>query len=562
MNFKFGIPTISRKEFLKGAGATGLAFMAASLAACGSSSKSDAGSGSAPDATSAGTGVNIAVAGAAIALDPIVAGDSISMCIISNVCEGLFVKDENAEIQNGLCKEYTVSDDQLTFTLTLRDGLKWSNGDDLVADDFIYAWQRNAVADNGAADFQYQIEMAAIKNYAAVLAGKADVSELGISAPDKKTIVIEVEHPVPFLFDILAFTPWAPVQKAFREEKGADFALTKDDMLYCGPFTLTEYESSCNQFTITKNPDYWDAENVAIPSVTFKVITDTQQAVMSYEQGDVDYVELTGDLVFQYENDSAFTDTPGIFNYYLMINTKKKGLDNQNFRMALAYALNRDDICDSILKDGSTPVNQMCMVGLFANEAGKDFATASPQLYVYDEEKAKEAWKQAKQETDLREITIIYDEEKEFAKTTCAYIQDTVQKLLEGLTINLQSTPKKNRLDLEGKRDYEVIFHAWGPDYSDPTAILAMYRSDHPSNYSNWADDEFDSTYDTANTTDAGNADARWDELMRCNEICTEKAVCIPIYQTGLAALTNASTHGITAHITGIPCYYKFVTKS
>lgn len=559
MNFKYGIPTMSRRDFMKAGAGAGLAFMGAGLAGCGGSG-SDSGS-TGTTGGSEGQVANIAVVTAVVSLDPIVAGDAISMAVISNCVEGLFIKDADSQIQNGLCETYEVSDDQLTYTFHLRDGITWSNGDSLVAADFVYAWQRNALADNGAADFQYQIEMAALKNYADVIAGTADVFELGAKATDDKTIEVELEHPVPFLLDLLAFTPWVPVQQKFREERGANFGLTKDDMLYCGPFTLTEYETSGNTIGLTRNPGYWDAANVKLAGVNLQIISDTQQAVMSYESGTVDYVELTGELVNQYSGEDGFKKVAGGYIYYLMTNTTKAGLDNENLRIALAYALNRQDICDNVLKDGSTPANQMCMVGLYTREDGTDFATASPQLYAYDEAKAKEYWEKAKAETDVREFTILYDQEKDFAQTTCAYIQDTVQKTLDGLTINLESTPKKNRLDLEGKRDYEVIFHAWGPDYADPTAILAMYESTHPSNYSDWVNEEFDENYEKANTVDSGDPDVRWDELMRCNEICTEQAVCTPIFQTGLASLTKENVTGVTAHITGISCFYKYVEK-
>lgn len=557
MNFKFGFPTMSRRTFVKSGIGASLVFLGTGLTACGGAQESGS-----QAAGNAGTTVNLAVSSAVMALDPIVAGDAVSMGVITNTVEGLFVKDIQNQSAPGLCEKYDVSDDQMTYTFHLRDGVKWSNGDPVTAQDFVYAWQRNAKAENGAADFQYQIEMAALKNYEDVISGKKEASELGARAVDDKTIEVTLEHPVPFLLDLLAFTPWAPVQQKFREEKADKFGLTKDDLLYCGPYTLTQYDSSGNTMTLSKNPDYWDAKNVAVDTVNLQVIADTQQAVMAFENGSVDYVQLTGELVNQYKDKDGFSRESGNFNYYLMVNTQKPGLDNLNFRKAIAYALDRDDICNNVLKDGSTPVNQMCMVGLYEKEDGTDFATASPQLYAYDPEKAKEAWEAAQKETDVREFTILYDQEKDFAQTTSAYIQDTLQKMLPGLTIKLESTPKKNRIAREGDHDFEVCFHAWGPDYADPTAILAMYESNHPSNYSQWKNDEFDTTYETANTTDAGNADKRWEELMRCNEICSEQAVCIPIYQTGNAAITRPGVKGVTQHITGIPCYYKFVTKS
>ena len=116
--------------------------------------------------------------------------------------------------------------------------------------------------------------------------------------------------------------------------------------------------------------------------------------------------------------------------------------------------------------------------------------------------------------------------------------------------MNISSTPKKNRIQLAQDHDYDIELWAWGPDYADPTAILAMFESDHPSNYSLWSSDEFDKLYNEANTTLAGDETARWDNLIKCNDICTENAGCIPLFQTGSATLTKSNVTGITEHNT------------
>ena len=134
---------------------------------------------------------------------------------------------------------------------------------------------------------------------------------------------------------------------------------------------------------------------------------------------------------------------------------------------AIACALNRDEICDSILKDGSTPATQMVMKGLFANEAGEDFAESSPQPNAYSLDEAAKFWEAAQAETDVREVTILFDQDKDFTQDVCAYIQDTVQKALPGLTINLEATPKKSRTDRADSGDYDICLWGWGPDYAE-----------------------------------------------------------------------------------------------
>ena len=547
---------LSRRSFL-GAVAMGVGAMGTGLVGCGGGA-AQSGSGA---TQSGGKSVTLAVSTAPITLDPLAALDQVSMTFVSQALECLFDKDDKGTLKPAACESYAVSDDQLTWTFKLRDA-KWSNGDPVVADDFICSWQRNAQADSGVADFQYQIEMAAIKNYEAVLSGNADISELGISAKDDKTLVMELEHPVPFMIDLLSFTPWAPVHRAFREEQGENFGTTKDNQLYNGPFIVDQFDTSANTFTLVKNADYWGADDVQLDTVTLQVIPETQQAVMAYEGGTVDYVELTGDLVDQYKDNEAFGSWDGQFNYYLMMNTQRDGMSSESFRRAIACALDREDICTSILKDGSKPAQQMIMHGLFANEKGDDFAESSPQPNGYDLDQAAEYWKAAQEETSVRSFTLLFDQDKDFTQDACAYIQDTVQKALPGLTIELEATPKKNRTDRAQSHDFDVCLWGWGPDYADPTAILAMYESDHPSNFSGWKDEEFDSLYQKANTTDAGDDAKRWEELMRCNEICSTRAVSIPIFQTGLSALTRPGVDGIGHNITGTEYFCKYITRS
>ena len=128
-------------------------------------------------------------------------------------------------------------------------------------------------------------------------------------------------------------------------------------------------------------------------------------------------------------------------------------------------------------------------------------------------------------------------------------------------SIGYDETASMRFLPAVQDHDYDIELWAWGPDYADPTAILAMFESDHPSNYSLWSSDEFDKLYNEANTTLAGDETARWDNLIKCNDICTENAGCIPLFQTGSATLTKSNVTGITEHNTGVPCYYKFVEK-
>mgnify|MGYP000382198710 FL=1 len=124
---------------------------------------------------------------------------------------------------------------------------------------------------------------------------------------------------------------------------------------------IDQWDVGGNTIVLKKNPDYWDAENVDVDEIDLVVISDTQQAVMAYQNGDVDNVTLTGDMVSMYQDDPEFSNVLGSFNYYLMVNTTKDGYDNKDLRQAIAYAIDRESLCTNVLNDGSTPAYNMVM---------------------------------------------------------------------------------------------------------------------------------------------------------------------------------------------------------
>ena len=168
-----------------------------------------------------------------------------------------------ARCQPAACETYEVSDDQLTYTFHLRDGIKWSNGEDVTANDFIYAWHRNAQGTGTAAQFQYQIEMAALKNYAAVMAGEMDINELGCKAIDDKTIEITLEHPVPFLAEPPGLHPVGAGQPEVLRGAGRPVRRGQGTTCsYSGAYILDAFSTDSNTITLKKNPDYWGADSV------------------------------------------------------------------------------------------------------------------------------------------------------------------------------------------------------------------------------------------------------------------------------------------------------------
>jgi oligopeptide transport system substrate-binding protein len=258
------------KRTFRNASALALSFcmVATLLTGCGSSTTTTA---SSTDTASKKT-ITIAESDNAIALDPTLAEDSFSCVIVGNTIEGLYSVTPEGKVELAMAKDVKVSDDGLTWTFTIRDDAKWSNGDPVTADDFVFGIQR--IADPAAnTGFAFEVESAHIKNAADVTSGKKTLDQLGVTAKDDKTLVIELDTPCAYLDALLSFSAFAPTNRAFFEKEGSNFALTAKDLLYNGPYVVTSFDTGSNTVTLDKNPNYYDAANVDIDELNFQVLT-------------------------------------------------------------------------------------------------------------------------------------------------------------------------------------------------------------------------------------------------------------------------------------------------
>lgn len=496
-----------------------------------------------------------------VALDPTLAEDSFSCIVVGNTIEGLYSVTPEGEVELAMASSVDVSDDNLTWTFHIREDAVWSNGEPVTADDFVFGIYR--IADPAAnTGFAFEVESAHIKNATAVLAGELPMEELGVYATDSKTLVMELETPCAYLDALLSFSAFAPTNRAFYESKGDEFGLTPDDLLYNGPYVVSSFDTGSNVVVITKNPNYYNAANVDIDEITFQVIGDTQQAVMAFENGDVDVITLTGNAVAQKQADPAFQSGLGMFNWYLSFNTTEDGVPCENLRKAIAYAIDRVTLCDKILKDGSIPSNCMVQRGFcFSPIDGADFTDdCGTDRYAYDLEMAQKYWEMAKEETDMRSFTMIYEEDNAMIASVAPYVQSAIESALEGFTVDLQIMPKKSRIENMSNLTYQASLHRWGPDYADPTAIMAMYTTGHASNYCGASVAEFDELYAKANYELAGDLAARWNTLVEAQGVLLDSCSMIPLFQVGSCHLVNTELKNCVEHFTSVPYRYKYMT--
>lgn len=527
--------------------------MAVLLAAgCGGNAASTSPSG-APADSSAKT-VTIAIDADLTSMDYGVATDGNSFSMQSLVMSGLTELDADGQAIPELAESWEVSDDGLIYTFHLADA-KWSNGEPITAADFVYSWQR---LDNAAtaSEYSFILETMHVKNAAEVLAKEKEPSELGIQALDDKTLQVELTLPCDFMLPLMAFPPLFPLNQKFYEAQGDQFALSTDNLLYCGPYTMKEYTAG-SQYVFEKNPNYFkaDKEKDMAQTVIFKYLQDTQSAMLDYQSGNLDVVKLQGEQVDQYQDQPGFTDRLAGYLWYLTINLKHPDLENLNLRKAMSLAIDRKTICENVLKDGSIPAEGIVPRKLAYGTDGVDYRDKAGNLLAYDQKQAQEYYDKAKEELGHdAEFTLLY-EDSEASKAAAEYIQSNLEAL--GMKVNLDAKPKKTRLKLLSNHEFDVGLTRWGPDYGDPQTFMDLFVTGSAMNFGYYSSAEYDQLIEAADSgADASNSEKRQQDYIQAEKMLIEQdAAVVPVYQNGGAIMINPKVTGIEFHVASVDSY-------
>ncbi len=488
-------------------------------------------------------------------MDAQVTTDGLAFEVITSCVDGLYYMNEKGLPEAALAENTEISEDGLTYTFTIREA-KWSNGDPVTANDFVFAWRRLADPEHGAG-YAYILQVAGIRNAEEVMSGELPIEQLGVNAPDEKTLVVELDKAVPFFLSLTSFTPFFPANEKFVKEKGAEYGLSAEATISNGPFKMVEWNQGAS-WKLVKNPDYYDADKVKLDAIEYKFMGDAQSAVLEYESGNADYVKLTGDLVERYKNHEHYSVNLGEYLWFLSVNILEPTLANEDFSMALKYAFDRKQIAENVLKDGSIPAYGFVPLNMTASPEGDDFRATNGDLLSDDKELAKEYWAKAKEELGDEVSVELLFEDTEQSKNVAEFIKSELESTLDGLTVNLKSQPKKTRLSLMKHCEYELGLTRWGPDYQDPMTYLDLFMENGMTNYAHWKNDKYESLMrDCLAAKDEPMV--RWNKMLEAEKILMQSpGAPIPVYQVGDSNLWNPKIVGVIKSSVGVKFKYKF----
>ena len=541
----------------------------ATSASSAAESTSSASQGTEAESTSAGSGtLNIMLETPVESLDPQLATDGTSFEVIADYTDGLMQMDADGAAVPACAESYEVSEDGTTYTFHIREDAVWSNGDPVTANDFVFAWQR-AVDPANASEYSYMLsDIGQIVNAAEIIAGEKDVSELGVTAVDDKTLEVQLNVPVSYFLSLMYFPTYYPVNQAFFESCGDTFATSPETTLSNGAFVLTSYEPAATAFELVKNEDYYDADKVQLAGLNYQVIQDSQQALMSYQNGDLDTTLLNGEQVDQVKDDPEFTSVGAGYLWYISPNIKEvPELANLNLRLAMTFALDRDSICNDVLKDGCAPTYTAVPPEFAAGPDGSDFSadqTMFADACAYDPDKALEYYEAAK--TELSQDTFTFDmvvDADDAPQKVAQVVKEQLETTLPGMTINLTIEPKKQRVEDMQNGNFQLALTRWGPDYADPMTYLGMWVTDNSNNYGVWSNADYDAIIAECTTGDlCTDPEGRWSALYDAEKIVMDEAVIFPLYTQCNAEMVSSAVSGIEFHPVALNRVYKNAVKA
>ncbi len=535
------------------------------LAGCSTGGTSSTGESSSGSGTAAAEQIfNVVVQQEMPSADLSLATDTISFSALNNVYEGLYRLDADSKPEPaGAAELAEVSEDGLTYKLKLREDAKWSNGEPVTAADYVFGWQRTVSAETGS---EYAYLFAPVTNAEAITAGEKDASELGIKAVSDYELEITLTTPTPYFQYLLAFPSFFPQSQAVVEDNGDQYASTSDNAVYNGPFVLTGFDGpgTDTEWAYEKNDQYWDKDTVKLQTINVSVVKESSTALNLFQDGQADDVILTGELAQQMANDEAFVSQPEATTSYLELNQRDEDspFRNENLRKAISYAIDRDALVTSILGDGSIASSGLVPEGMtFSPGDHTDFTEAAGSVIEYNEEQAKEHWEKAKEELGIDSLEFdILASDTDSTKKIIEYLQDTIEKTLDGVKVTLSPVPFSVRLDRSNAGDFDTVMGGWGADYADASSFTDLFTTGNSYNRGQWSSEEYDAAVKAAGTTNANDPDKRWEDLVNAEKIIMNEQGVIPVYQKAEAHLRATKVKGVVAHAAGAQYDYKWTS--
>ncbi|WP_024613833.1 peptide ABC transporter substrate-binding protein [Clostridium sp. Ade.TY] len=488
--------------------------------------------------------------GAVKTMDSVKATDSESFNIVQNTQETLLVYDNDKPVP-GAAKSFEKSKDEKTYTFHLRDGLKWSDGKKLTSKDFKYAWMR-MLDPNVAAG--YSFFLFGVKNGENYFNGKAKAEDVGIKTPDDKTLVVELENPIPYFSQLVAFPALAPQREDIVEKQGDEYGSKEDGLVFSGPFMISNWQRGA-KIELVKNPNYWNEKDIKLDEVNLSQIGEANTQYQMFLSGQLDVMfKVNGEYIKELQKgvkegkwDEASGVMPTVF--YNQFNFKaNKILQNEKIRQAFSIAINREEYTKDILKSG-VPAYGLVPDGILVGDMNYRKEVKEPLKEIINKDPKKlfiEGLKELGLDPDPSKynINFLLQGSSSTYKNLGEYLQNTWKDKI-GVNIKL-SIPAdfSDFLRKEDAGEFDIAMAGWGADYNDPMTFLDLFGVKNGSNYGKYNDPKVNETLEKLQTET--NINKRLDMYKEIEKIeVAENPAVAPTYYLDIHSFQKKYVHGM-----------------
>ena len=461
------------------------------------------------------------------------------------VFEGLTRLDAQEQPQPGVAEKWNISPDGLKYTFTLRANAKWSNGEAVTAQDFVFAWKR-VLNPETASENAYMLYP--LKNGQAYNENKATAAEVGVKALDDKTLEVTLEQPTAYFLGLTAFHAFYPVHSKTVIAQPAKWANDVSTLIGNGPFKLTKWvHSSVIEFA--KNEHYWDASAVKLTKMEWPISDSQTTRLAMFENKQADM--MVEPAVVEHERlkrDGLLKIAPYLGAYYFVFNTKAAPFDKVEIRQAFSLAVSREPLVNNVIKGGKQPAYAWVAPGLINKATGKDFRAEGGNYAVEDAAQAKKLLAAAgyPDGKGLPPVTLLYNT-SELSKAVAEAVQEMWKRNL-GVTVELMNQEAKVFFGTRAAGNYQVARASWIADYADPMTFMDVFKD--PTNDAKYANPAYNDLVTKAQST--VDQATRMQAMHEAEKILFQDAVIIPIYYTTQPYLVRPAVKGYFWSVLGV----------
>ncbi len=538
-------------------------FLVASLAfvtACGngdsgSGSGSESGSESGSDAAPVEQTLRIAYQGSPTDFSPITNTTTEGGEVVGMIIDTLVRQGENGAIEmgSGLAESWTVSEDQLVYTFTLRDAT-YSDGTPITAQDFEFYWKHMLNPETAA---QYAYIMYPIVGAYEYNAGEGSRDDVGVVALDEKTLEVTLKSVTPYFLGMLGMPAFACLPQEFIEEQGSNIFLSVENMMFSGPFVMEEWNLDQNMVMV-KNENYWDAENVTLERLEIFFVPETNTLVNMYDNGEIDLIPVQADFIAVYENEPGYLQANEPVTEYFFFNMENEFFSNENIRKAFSMAIDRNSHINDFMMNGATPAFGYVPPGMAGDIRGMngDLLTDAGTEGVADEAKAlldlglSEIGKTVEELSAI--CSLVTGEGDANLKTAQVYQQ--MWKDVLGVDVEIKSLAYALR-QAEYELDFTMGKEGWGADYNDAYSFLELFETGSPYNNPGYSSEEYDALIAQSRVT---TGDERLEILAEAERVLLEDCPIAPMNYIGRHYVAVEGLQGVTRNGVGLRVDYKY----